>query len=263
MAEPVWQELLRLRLVERNVKESAFAPVIEQYRRLAMQTKVLKDRNSSLLRAVNSAKVNPSSSTVFVAGSNDDNNAVRAAYIASLESQVSSLRDELAGVYKTQGQNTQRLLSMTETLREKEEASRVDAENLRKAKDELGQLRRKVDQHNEVMTEKDRTVQILHDEISTLQLELGQIEERNQTLAKDNAKLLQRWLDAKQAEANKMNEANDFYEDLRSRHQAVLNWRDGSAGDAANGAETSQSGNDNLQNSTNQTDSSQSPTPNG
>jgi autophagy-related protein 16-1 len=73
--------------------------------------------------------------------------------------------------------------------------------------------------------------QILHDEISTLQLELGQIEDRNQTLTKDNAKLLQRWLDAKQAEANKMNEANEFYENMRSRHQAVLSWRDGSGGE--------------------------------
>lgn len=73
----------------------------------------------------------------------------------------------------------------------------------------------------------------MHDEISTLQLELGQIEERNQTLTKDNAKLLQRWLDAKQAEANKMNEANEFYENMRSRHQAVLNWREGSVEEVA------------------------------
>jgi autophagy-related protein 16 len=29
-----------------------------------------------------------------------------------------------------------------------------------------------------------------------------------------------------------MNEANDFYEDMRSRHQNVLTWRDGSQGDA-------------------------------
>ncbi len=58
---------------------------------------------------------------------------------------------------------------------------------------------------------------MLHDEINTLQLELGQIEERNQALVKDNAKLLQRWLDAKQAEVNKMNEANDFYEELKHR----------------------------------------------
>jgi len=65
-------------------------------------------------------------------------------------------------------------------------------------------------------------------------LELGQIEERNQTLAKDNAKLLQRWLDAKQAEANRMNEANEFYENMRSRHETVLSWREGSTNEPVN-----------------------------
>ncbi|KAF9499873.1 ATG16-domain-containing protein [Pleurotus eryngii] len=242
MAEPSWQETLRLRLVERDAKDGAYAGIIEQYRRLAQQTKLLKERNASLLRAVNSVKANPSSSTVFVPGTNEES-PVRAAYMASLESQISSLRDELATVYKTQGQNAQRLLSMNETLREKEELSRIDSENLRKTRDEVSALRRKVDQHSELMAEKDRTIQILHDEISTLQLELGQIEERNQTLNKDNAKLLQRWLDAKQVEANKMNEANQFYEDLRSQHQAVINWRDNASSQdpnaAQNGAETS------------------------
>lgn len=133
---------------------------------------------------------------------------MRVAYITSLESQISSLRDELATVYKTQGQNAQRLLAMTETLREKEEFSRIESESVRKAREEIVSLRRKVDQHNELMSEKDRTaqvcwgihstllvmfiprIQILHDEINTLQLELGQIEERNQTLTKDTARHL-------------------------------------------------------------------------
>lgn len=82
------------------------------------------------------------------------------------------------------------------------------------------------------------TTQLLNDEINTLQLELTQIEERNSILTRDNAKLLQRWLDAKQAEANKMNEANDFYEDMRSRHQAVMSWRDKSAIDGNDPEET-------------------------
>ncbi|KAJ6627186.1 ATG16-domain-containing protein [Mycena sp. CBHHK59/15] len=238
MAEPAWQELLRLRLAERNARESAFSPIIEQYRKLAQQTKLLKERNASLLRAVGSVRGPSGSGTSTLAPATSEDNPVRAAYMASLESQISSLRDELATVYKTQGQNAQRLLSMNETLREKEELSRVDSESLRKTRDEIATLRRKVDQHSELMAEKDRTVQILHDEISTLQLELGQIEERNQTLTKDNAKLLQRWLDAKQAEANKMNEANEFYENMRSRHQTVLTWRDGSADDGPNGADS-------------------------
>ncbi|KAJ7130106.1 ATG16-domain-containing protein [Mycena crocata] len=239
MAEPSWQELLRLRLAERNARESAFSPIIEQYRKLAQQTKLLKERNASLLRAVGSVRPPGGSAASAAVPAASEDNPVRAAYMASLESQISSLRDELATVYKTQGQNAQRLLSMNETLREKEELSRVDSESLRKTRDEIAVLRRKVDQHSELMAEKDRTVQILHDEISTLQLELGQIEERNQTLTKDNAKLLQRWLDAKQAEANKMNEANEFYENMRSRHQTVLTWRDGSADDSgANGADS-------------------------
>ncbi|KAN0100799.1 Autophagy protein 16 (ATG16) domain containing protein [Tylopilus felleus] len=226
MAEPAWQEQIRLRLAERNVKQNAFASIIEQYRRLAQQTKLLKERNASLLKAVGSVRANPSSSTVYIPGTaSGEENPVRAAYMASLESQISSLRDELASVYKTQGQNAQRLLAMNETLREKEELSRIESENLRKAREEIDRLRRKVDQHSELMMEKDRTAQVLHDEINTLQLELGQIEERNQILTKDNAKLLQRWLDDKQSQANKMNEAMDFYEDMRSRHQAVVNWR--------------------------------------
>jgi autophagy-related protein 16 len=83
-------------------------------------------------------------------------------------------------------------------------------------------------------------VQILHDEIATLQLELEQVEKRNQNLGKDNATLLQRWLDAKQTEANRMNEANDFYEDMRTKHQAVLTWRDGSVNGGADSRSTSQ-----------------------
>lgn len=160
---------------------------------------------------------------------------------------------------------------MTDTLREKEELARIDSEDLRKTRDDIAGLRKKVQHHNELISEKDRTVQvftrsscssfspystrrqILTDEISTLQLELGQIEERNQILTKDNAKLLQRWLDAKQSEANKMNEANDFYEDMqKNRNDAVLSWREGSnAGDApqnpsAMSSSTSLSGNESL-----------------
>ena len=85
---------------------------------------------------------------------------MRAAYVASLESQISSLRDELATVYKTQGQNAQRLLAMNETLREKEEYSRIDAESLRKAREDIVNLKRKVDQHSELMEEKNRAAQV-------------------------------------------------------------------------------------------------------
>ena len=57
---------------------------------------------------------------------------------------------------------------MNETLREKEELSRIDSEHLRKTRDEIAVLRRKVDQHNELMAEKDRTVQVRASLFSTI-----------------------------------------------------------------------------------------------
>lgn len=72
MAEPSWQEQLRLRLSERNAREATYKPIIDQCmsllssscpyvlrqsdRRLAQQTKLLKERNASLLRAVSAVK---------------------------------------------------------------------------------------------------------------------------------------------------------------------------------------------------------------
>jgi autophagy-related protein 16-1 len=42
-----------------------------------------------------------------------------------------------------------------------------------------------------------------------------------------------------------MNEANEFYEDMRSKHQNVLSWRDGSNGTGDQmSATTSESGNE-------------------
>lgn len=49
---------------------------------------------------------------------------------------------------------------MNETLREKEELSRIDSESLRKTRDEIATLRKKVEQHSELMAEKDRTAQV-------------------------------------------------------------------------------------------------------
>jgi len=48
--------------------------------------------------------------------------------------------------------------------------------------------------------------------VATLQLELVKTGERMKDLEKENIQLLQRWLKKKNEEAEKMNEANLFYE---------------------------------------------------
>lgn len=57
--------------------------------------------------------------------------------------------------------------------------------------------------------------QILQDEHASLELELSQLEIQNDNLKTDNAALLQRWLESKAEEANRMNEANAFLEEAK------------------------------------------------
>lgn len=78
----------------------------------------------------------------------------------SLEGQLATLREELATLYKTQGQNAQRLLLMNEALREREERSRTEEEELKHLRTEVARLRERVSSHAEVMREKERNVQV-------------------------------------------------------------------------------------------------------
>ena len=135
---------------------------------------------------------------------------MRAAYVASLESQIGSLRDELASLYKTQSQNAQRLLLLTETLRDTEDRARAESEQLRSVRLELERVTRKIDDATNATKEKEKAIQHLNDELSTLQLEYTQLESRNEDLKKDNKALLQRWLDKMNEEATQINEANAF-----------------------------------------------------
>lgn len=176
-------------------------------------------------------------------------NAIRQSYITSLESQLSTTRDELASVYKTQSQNAQRLLLLNEQMREKEEAGKGEAIELRSLRDERERMVRRERDLRDVAGEKDKVIevsrggrersvwllhfvsrcvltaarhsclplQMLQDELRTLSLELHQVESRNDDLKRDNASLLQRWLDRARDEADKVNEANRYIEEVEKR----------------------------------------------
>jgi autophagy-related protein 16 len=60
---------------------------------------------------------------------------------------------------------------------------------------------------------------MLQDELRTLSLELHQVESRNDDLKRDNASLLQRWLDRARDEADKVNEANRYIEEVEKRRK--------------------------------------------
>lgn len=204
-----WQTTIRHRLEERDDREREFDELVGNYQRLAKYAKQQKERNQSLLAASDGAGT--SSTKVTTEG---EGTAVKQAYITSLEGQLQSMRDELATLYKTQSQNAQRLLVLNEQIRNKDEREREQTDESRKTTEEMVRLKRKEEDLRGVVGEKDKMIQLLQDELSALSLELNQVEIRNEDLKRDNASLLQRWLDRMNDEAEKMNEGNQFLQEV-------------------------------------------------
>ncbi|SYW80568.1 uncharacterized protein UBRO2_03836 [Ustilago bromivora] len=218
---PNWHQAIFLRLQGRDALEKQHDLICLQYRKLSEQTRLLKQRNRALLNAAAVAPSSPSPASGSTSTpSTSPANPVQVAYITSLEQQLSSLRDEIATLYKTQGQNAQRLLLMSESHRTQEEEFRSQTESLAKLQLEHEKLERQAEDLTHAIGEKDRGMQILQDELATLSLELSQIEARNEDLKKDNASLLQRWLDRMNEEAEKMNDGTMWLEEVRKRRES-------------------------------------------
>ncbi|KAI7861127.1 WD40-repeat-containing domain protein [Circinella umbellata] len=124
-------------------------------------------------------------------------------------------------MYKTQSENAQRLVHMSEQLQKASETEKRDSAEIKKLTASVKQLGTKCDLQIEQLREKDTAIQILQDEIAAIQLEITTIEERNKKLEKENAQLLQRWLDKMNQEAEKMNEATEFYENFLEQARNV------------------------------------------
>lgn len=86
--------------------------------------------------------------------------AVHTAYISSLESQLSTCREELAAAYKVQSQNAQRLITLTDLIREKEERGKEEEGEKRVLRAELERLARKAEEARELKKDQERNIQV-------------------------------------------------------------------------------------------------------
>lgn len=136
-----------------------------------------------------------------------------------LESQLTSTRTELSELYKTQSQNAQRLLDLNERLKTRDDDDRARTSDVQSLREERDRLARREADLRDAAGEKDRVIEMLQDELSTLSLELNQVESRNDDLKRDNAALLQRWLERARQEADNVNDANRFVQENIERRK--------------------------------------------
>ncbi|GAA5885591.1 hypothetical protein JCM16303_001473 [Sporobolomyces ruberrimus] len=219
MTIPPWQAQIRQSLIERNRIEQSQVEMIEHSRRLNEQLVLWKERNRVLLAGSNGAVRGVGGGGNGKGdqggGGGGSSDAVKLALIQSLESELSTLRQDLSEQYKLQSHNAQRLLSLTDQLREAEERGREEREELRSLRHEVEGLRDKQRSFRDIVADKEKQLLILQDDHTSLSLELNQQDLLISRLKEDNKNLLDRWLEAKREEAERMNEANEWVSQAR------------------------------------------------
>jgi autophagy-related protein 16 len=124
--------------------------------------------------------------------------------VTSLEGQLASLRDELSSLYKTQAQNAQRLVHLTEQLHANQDTHSVEHNELLQLRSERVVREREKEEARQLRKEKDKNIEMLQDELGMLKLEFEMLEKKNEDLKEDNSSLLRRWLERKAQEAAEM-----------------------------------------------------------
>lgn len=126
----------------------------------------------------------------------------------------------MADLYKTQGQNAQRLVILNDTLRRFEEQARVDAEELKTLRSGHSSMTIRLTDLENLIKEKNRQIQLLQDELAMLNLEMHHIDERSKKLEMENKELTDRWTKMKETEAERMNEMNELLQSRQRRPQS-------------------------------------------
>ncbi|CAG8485733.1 12339_t:CDS:10 [Ambispora leptoticha] len=203
-----WQHDLLVKLLVRDRREKAFTDFVDSYNSLVQKLGKFADQNGELESTTRAVKEENAVLLQEVATLRDQGSPLNQKRTAELEKQIYELKEERATLYKTQGQNAQRLVDLNDVLRKSEETAKKNNEEIQRLTETNTTLMKKVESQTLALGEKDVTIQILQDELATLQLELVKTEERMKDLEKENGQLLQRWLKKMNDEVEKMNEAN-------------------------------------------------------
>ncbi|KAG0290612.1 hypothetical protein BGZ96_005925 [Linnemannia gamsii] len=204
--------------------------MVESYNGLVQKLTFYVDQNKHLESSAQSSKDQHDKMARQVNVLREQGSPMNQKKSAELEAQVARLKEEQAEHYKSQATNTQRLLDMNDVLHVKEANLAQGKEDIRRLTESNTFLARKNQEMVELVNEKNVTIQVIQDELTTLQLEMSKLDERQRDLERENAQLLQRWLKKMNEEADRMNAGNAFLEkSMGPESPTQSNWRGASS----------------------------------
>ena len=126
---------------------------------------------------------------------------------------------DLAALYKNHNDTVQQLEEQTQELDRVQSLARSLKNQLDQSKANARAMEMRAATLNEAMVEKNKAIETLQDEALALQMEVHVVGDANMSLKSENAKLVERWMRRMEDDADKLNVANEFFEEYKKKAQ--------------------------------------------
>ncbi|KAJ2752760.1 hypothetical protein GGI19_003608 [Coemansia pectinata] len=231
-----WEARILAQLEHREARVATMARVIQSYNQLAgkvgdyaSHSREIEARSREMQGEHERLLENYERSGMSSGGSGGvRGNSLAQQRIAELEREVEGLKEERTVLYRTQGTNAQRLLDLSDKMRETDSRLRQQELEISDSHEALRRMTTKLGDVQGALKEKDGTIQIIQDEMNAMHLEINQLEKRNDELQAENDDLVKRWLKKMNEEVEKVNDVTHELE-LIKRKSAALSPRMGAA----------------------------------
>lgn len=126
-----------------------------------------------------------------------------------LERKLFKAQEELTDLLKTRSNNAQLVIQLTATVQERDadirrKEAELDAKNV-----VIERLRAEAESNRESLAQLEAANSVLQDEYNSLHMAFTRTEENFRKLDAEHSELIQRWMQLKARDADKMNEENE------------------------------------------------------
>lgn len=213
-----WKTVVFNQIKERNQTQgNGFKELIKQYNVAVKKEHDYRDRATALEKEIMTLR--QENSSLRKNSGSADNSAGRPVSSPEVDAKVMKLQEELTISYKRISENTGKMVEMqTEMKLIKEENMKRETEAsqakllMEEALQEQKRLKDKMDDDN-------KTFQLLQEELHSLRKTFEITQTENTKMKIENGELVERWMKLKSEEAEKMNTANTFYDQMVKEKQ--------------------------------------------
>ncbi|XP_033760176.1 autophagy-related protein 16-1-like [Pecten maximus] len=215
-----WKENLLLQLKCRNKKQKQpFEGLIQSHNKLFENATFLKSKNVHLTLETEKLKEENLGLQIKVESGGGGGGGNAGDKNSNLEHKLYKLQEELTELHRKRSENAQQIIDLNTSLQEKEKELQAKDNRLSDATATELAMKNAIKNLELTIMELEATNQMLKDEHQALQLAFTALEEKYRKAQEDNRELVERWMDQKSKDADKLNAENDY---VMRRRQAKL-----------------------------------------